>query len=132
MKPITDYLGKVSITPEGDYDPNRDYDRLCLVMNKETQISYISKKPVPKGIDINNKEYWMAISSLKEEFIVDYNEFKRLYGEKLQELDVITKNAFYFPKLEVNNMHVFVNQLKTTDRTFIIDNENQHLTFSTK
>ena len=132
METIYDYLGKVAITPEGDYDANKDYDRLCLVLDKTNYISYISKKPVPKGIPLSDTSYWMMFTILKEEILLDYNKFVELYGDKLSELDVIVKNAFYFPKLDVVNMHLIVNQLKTTDRTFSINNSNNHLIFSTK
>ena len=33
MKTIYDYLGKVSITINGDYNKDIDYDRLCLVID---------------------------------------------------------------------------------------------------
>lgn len=131
MKTIIKHLGKVSITPEGDYNPDKDYDRLCLVLDKTNYISYISKKPVPKGVPLSDSNYWMMFTILKEEILLDYNKFIELYGDKLAELDVITKNAFYFPKLDVVNMHLIVNQLTTTDRTFTI-NKNNHLIFSTK
>ena len=131
MKTIFDYLGKVSITINGDYNKNIDYDRLCLVIDKITYKTYISKKPVPRNTPITDESFWMPFSSLKEEIVLDYNKFVELYGEKLKELDVIVKNAFYFPKLEVCNMHLKINQLKTTDRTFTLDN-NQHIIFSTK
>lgn len=131
MKTIFDYLGKVSITINGDYNKDIDYDRLCLVIDKNTYKSYISRKPVPKNTPITDENFWMPFASLKEEIVLDYNKFIELYGDKLAELDVITKNAFYFPKLDVVNMHLIVNQLTTTDRTFTI-NKNNHLIFSTK
>lgn len=53
-------LGKVSITPEGDWE-NKEYDRLCLVKDPSTGDVYLSKKAVPEDIAINNKEYWMLV-----------------------------------------------------------------------
>lgn len=53
-------LGKVSITPEGDWE-NKEYDRLCLVKDPSTGDVYLSKKAVPEDIAIDNKEYWMLV-----------------------------------------------------------------------
>ena len=57
-------LGKVSITPEGDWE-NKEYDRLCLVRYTPTGNVYLSKKAVPydeeNPIDVTNTEYWMLV-----------------------------------------------------------------------
>ena len=131
MNTIFDYLGKVSITINGDYNKNIDYDRLCLVIDRTTYKTYISKKPVPKNTPITDESFWMAFSSLKEEIVLDYNKFVELYSEKLKELDVIVKNALYFPKLDVENMHLKIKQIEDTNMIFNIDN-NQHIHFSIK
>ena len=73
----------------------------------------------------------MPFASLKEEIVLDYNKFVELYGEKLKELDVIVKNALYFPKLDVENMHLKIKQIEDTNMTFNIDN-NQHIHFLIK
>ena len=73
----------------------------------------------------------MPFASLKEEIVLDYNKFVELYGEKLKELDVIVKNALYFPKLDVENMHLKIKQIKDTNMTFNVDN-NQHIHFLIK
>ena len=131
MKTIFDYLGKVSITVNGDYNKNIDYDRLCLVIDKTTYKTYISKKPVPRNTPITDESFWMPFSSLKEEIVLDYNKFVELYGEKLKELDVIVKNALYFPKLDVENMHLKIKQIADTNKTFNINN-NQHIHYLIK
>ena len=74
MRIVKDYLGKVSITCEGEWDKAKAYDRLCMVNTMKLVMfyggnpisipfSYISKKSVPKGIDINNTNYWMAVGA---------------------------------------------------------------------
>ena len=131
MKTIFDYLGKVSITTNGDYNKDIDYDRLCLVIDRTTYKTYISKKPVPRNTPITDESFWMPFASLKEEIVLDYNKFVELYGEKLKELDVIVKNALYFPKLDVENMHLKIKQIKDTNMTFNVDN-NQHIHFLIK
>jgi len=60
-------LGKVSVTPEGWWSKNKDYDRLCLVtdVGDLNQLrSYVSKKPVPAGKSLSDENYWMPISSI--------------------------------------------------------------------
>lgn len=73
-------LGKVCITPEGVWDVNKEYDRLSLVVTKDSDtqriLSYISRKHVPKGnISINNTEYWQVFTTeLKlEDITIDEN-----------------------------------------------------------
>lgn len=59
-------LGKVCITPEGVWDRNRAYDRLCLVSltgDNGLVYSYISRKAVPIGIQIGDTEYWQMFAN---------------------------------------------------------------------
>lgn len=67
MNTVKQYLGKVSFTCNGEHDINKSYDRLCIVYTlideDENAIkSYISRKAVPVGINISNKEYWQPIN----------------------------------------------------------------------
>ena len=61
MKNCTKVLGKVSISVEGNWDINKKYDRLCLVKNKQGGGTYLSKVFVPKGINIENEDYWLFL-----------------------------------------------------------------------
>lgn len=62
MKVQTDNLGKVSITVEKDYwNINKCYDKLVAV-EREGYGAYLSRKPVPEGIYIDNREYWIRLS----------------------------------------------------------------------
>lgn len=63
MKPIIRKLGKVSITPQGDYDVSRDYKILDAI--NDNGKTFIAKKNVPKGTPTDNEEYWMEIASGK-------------------------------------------------------------------
>lgn len=75
-----DKLGKVSITvEEGYWDINKDYDKLTVVEKEGTFGTFISRKPVPAGTVLTNREYWIPFSSLKEEIIIDYNQFINKY-----------------------------------------------------
>ena len=75
MKTITEYLGKVSITCNGKWDINRQYDRLCLV-HDGFFASYISKKEVPVGTPLTNEEYWQPVANLREDVALDIDKFK--------------------------------------------------------
>lgn len=63
MKPIIRKLGKVSITPQGDYDVGIDYKILDTI--NDNGKTFIAKKNVQKGTPTDNEEYWMEIASGK-------------------------------------------------------------------
>lgn len=56
-------LGKVRPTVEGDWDIKKEYKLLSIVFDTDSNKSYISKKDVPIGISILNKEYWGRFSN---------------------------------------------------------------------
>lgn len=63
MKSKIEGLGKVSITVEKDYwDKNKAYNRLTIVERQGTSTAYLSRKVVPIGVDITNRNYWITIS----------------------------------------------------------------------
>ena len=55
-------LGKVSLTAEGPWDGSKPFDILSIVYDENTQHGFISKKEVPAGVDLYNKEYWMPFN----------------------------------------------------------------------
>lgn len=59
-------LGKVCITPEGVWNKNAQYNRLCLVSltGEDGMVySYVSRKEVPAGIEIGNTDYWQLVAN---------------------------------------------------------------------
>lgn len=63
METYKENLGKVAITIEQDYwNINKVYDRLVVVERQGTGTCFISRKPVPAGISILNREYWIKFS----------------------------------------------------------------------
>lgn len=82
-----DKLGKVAVTVEQSYWSNeKDYDRLTIVEAPKGEYkTYISRKPVPAGTVLTNREYWIPFSSLKEEIIIDFNEFVASLTEAMQQ-----------------------------------------------
>lgn len=84
MKLQIENLGKVAITVDNNYwNINKDYDRLVIVEVKDKFSTYLSRKPVPAGTQITNREYWIPFSSLKEEILIDYNKFINKYKDQL-------------------------------------------------
>lgn len=84
MKPIYKDLGKVCVTPEGFWDNNKTYEKLSIVTNELNGKSYISRKDVTIGIDINNTEYWQPIGSS---------------GYKNNNIIIISENEYNKPKI---------------------------------
>lgn len=56
-------LGKVCLTMNGEFNPTISYEELCCVYVEDNSSlrSFISRKPVPAGTDIYNREYWQPI-----------------------------------------------------------------------
>ena len=56
-------LGKVCLTMNGEFDPTISYEELCCVYVEDNSAlrSFISRKPVPAGTDIYNREYWQPV-----------------------------------------------------------------------
>lgn len=63
MQQYKKILGKVMMTAEGTYDSNKKYDPISLITDEETGKSYISRKEVPVGTQVNNREYWQPVAS---------------------------------------------------------------------
>lgn len=55
-------LGKVSLTSEGAWAINKSFEILSIVYDENTKQGFISRKDVPIGVDINNREYWMPLN----------------------------------------------------------------------
>lgn len=133
MKLQKQNLGKVSITVEQDYwDVNKDYDRLVVVERQGEYGSYLSRKPVPAGILLTNREYWIKFSSVKESIILDFNKFISNYGSKLNEN---TENIVtLFAKVnilneKINSAKQAIDTLVSGNATEAIDSFNEIVNF---
>ena len=77
MRIKTDKLGKSCITIEREYHSiDKEYDRLTIVEEKGAFVTYVSRKPVPAGIQLTDREYWIPFSGIKESIVLNYTEFK--------------------------------------------------------
>lgn len=66
MELYTKKLGKVAVTVEKDpYDSTKEYDRLTIVEVQKEGTTYISRVPVPAGISINDRNYWLPVVDTK-------------------------------------------------------------------
>ena len=92
MKTIKKYLGKVSITCNGTWDINRQYDRLCLV-NDGFFASYISRVPVPAGTSLENRDYWQPVASLKDDVKVHSEKFEKNVLQLIANIQLKLKSA---------------------------------------
>lgn len=62
---------KVSPSLEGVHDPTKAYDRLSVVYDETTNVSYISRTDVPAGINLTNANYWQPYSVQAQPYITD-------------------------------------------------------------
>ena len=62
MKQFSKELGKVSITPKGDWNSNIANEKLDIVYDRRNNQAYIAKQDVPIGVDIDNREYWQPLN----------------------------------------------------------------------
>lgn len=95
MKSIIKKLGKTSITVEKDYhSSNKEYNKLTVVEEQGSFKTYLSRKPVPVGIELTNREYWICFSGVLESITFDYLKFKRDYasGNALEDNSIITRH----------------------------------------
>lgn len=120
MKTIKQYLGKVSITCNGTWDINRQYDRLCLI-NDGFFASYISRVPVPAGIPLENRDYWQPVASLKDDVKVYSKEFEKNVLQLIADIQLKLKSA----RITVQNMEerdaLMWNEVGVGCEVYIID-----------
>lgn len=88
MESVIKKLGKTSVTVEKDYHSSKkEYNKLTIVEEEGAFKTYLSRKPVPVGIELTNREYWIPFSGVLESIVFDYIKFKQEYGsgEKLED-----------------------------------------------
>lgn len=87
MKTQKQDLGKVSLTCNGTWDAGKQYDRLCIV-NDRNFASYISKKDVPIGTVLSDERFWQPIANLRDDIKIDYETFKKEWLELLASIQI--------------------------------------------
>ena len=60
---MSQYIGRRIVPLHGGvWDGGKDYEELTIVLNEASGDSYISRRPVPAGTAIGDKNYWMQYS----------------------------------------------------------------------
>lgn len=92
MRTKVDKLGKVSVTVEKDYHSlDKEYPKLTIVEEKNAFKTYVSRKPVPVGTQLTDREYWIPFSGVTESIVLDYNNFKTEFLQA-EALRVVAEN----------------------------------------
>lgn len=95
MESVIKKLGKTSVTVEKDYHSSeKEYNKLTVVEEEGAFKTYLSRKPVPVGIELTNREYWIPFSGVLESITFDYLKFKQEYGsgERLEDNAIKTRH----------------------------------------
>ena len=95
MESIIKKLGKTSITVEKDYHSSeKEYNKLTIVEEEGTFKTYLSRKPVPIGTELTNREYWIPFSGVLESITFDYLKFKKDYasGKAIEDNAIIARH----------------------------------------
>lgn len=132
METQKEKLGKVSITVEEDYwNINKVYKKLTIVERQSTGTTYLSRKPVPAGISISNRKYWIKFSKWSD---IPY-EITQEFGDS-EELvisqRVITKKIDDLQD-QINNLHPGVIGVGiTANPNLIYDDSYSNVTITAK
>ena len=95
MESVIEKLGKASVTVEKDYHSSeKEYNKLTVVEEQGAFKTYLSRKPVPVGVALTNREYWIPFSGVLESITFDYLKFKRDYasGNALEDNSIIARH----------------------------------------
>ena len=95
MESVIKKLGKASVTVEKDYHSSKkEYNKLTIVEEQGAFKTYISRKPVPVGIELTNREYWIPFSGVLESITFDYLKFKKDYasGKAIEDNSIKTRH----------------------------------------
>lgn len=116
MKLVKENLGKVSITVEKDYwSSDKSYDRLVIV-EKAGVGCFISRKPVPTNIDIDNREYWIRVGKISSSadlpIVTSFGDSievavaQKTITDKLNEVDSELESNTTFRQQVANNLYL--------------------------
>lgn len=119
MESVIKKLGKTSVTVEKDYHSSKkEYNKLTIVEEQGAFKTYLSRKPVPIGTELTNREYWIPFSGVLESITFDYLKFKQEYGsgERLEDNTIKTRH--------IENSAITLNKIQddTIVNSKIVDN----------
>lgn len=120
MKTIKEYLGKVSITCNGLWDVQREYDRLCLV-HDGFFASYVSRKSVPARTPLTNTEYWQPVASLRDDVKVHAKEFEDKVIQLLAQIQLKLKSARIVVKDIIERDALTINEVAPGCEVYVLE-----------
>lgn len=144
MELYLDKLGKVAVTVEkGYWSINKVYDKLTIVERQGVFGTYISRKPVPSGIELTDRNYWIPFSSLKEEITLAFAELVKQVADVNKALDTkvdkeqgkgLSTNDFSDAyKKKVDNLSIADAELRAAIAKCVVDgkydNTTHHINF---
>lgn len=127
MDHIIQCLGKVSITTNGDWDKNKQYDRLCLVFDNATLSSYVSKQKVPVGIEITNTEYWQLMAKLADSVASDYNSFKSTVLGYIKQINQFLQTTRFVVEKESDKDKFTTNDISNGALVYVIETKSNYI-----
>lgn len=114
-------LGKVRPTTEGDHDINKEYDILSIVTVGSS--SYISRKFVPIGTSIDNKEYWQLLAKGG----TSNNDDPDIDNEQLEQIinDISNQSIALTNHVNDNNAHTTNEEKNRWNNGIVTDEERE-------
>ena len=91
-KEVSDFVIINRIVWGGLHDPGKEYPRWCIV-DTPTHEGYISIKPVPVGITINNEDYWRQVANYSALYADFQNRIVAL-EDKFKKLNYATPEMY--------------------------------------
>lgn len=77
---------------DGVWDISKEYEELCIVLDKVSGESYISRKPVPAGTAISDETYWMQYSLYSAQIAEAVREMKETEANLTEYVDKAESN----------------------------------------
>lgn len=68
--PVWDTIGKVRITPKGQFDSSNEYEILDVVFNSSMNRVYIARRDVPMNSSLSDTAYWVKMLDVSDASIV--------------------------------------------------------------
>ncbi len=99
---LSEFEALNKITFDGEWDITKQYPAWCIVNWNNGQEGYISIKPVPAGVTIDNTDYWVGVVNYTATIADLQNRVVQL------ESDVVSIDARLDPLESVNNRNYIV------------------------
>lgn len=132
METYKDKLGKVAVTVDKDYwSIDKEYDKLVIVERQCTGTTFISRKPVPKGTSILNREYWIKFSKWADipyEIVQEFGD-----GEEVTISQKVISEKFDYIQDQIDKLHPgTIGIVMYASPTIVYDDSESNVTIKAK